>query len=168
MDIATVLGVIIAISLILGSIILGGGTFGAFMDGASVMVVIGGSFAAAMISFPLKNFLGVFKVGMKTVFYKIDSIPVLIEEIVGLNWEKRLLQHERGIRQRRGEQDRVAQIDMRIAAIDTYSGTVRSNVADLSELLTRLNPQQFQLYLNLLQVEGEVQATRAARQMLGD
>ncbi len=84
MDIASVLGVIIAIALILGAILLGGGTFVAFMDAPSLMVVIGGAIAAAMISFPMKNFLGAFGVGMKVFFYKIDSIPQLIEELVSL------------------------------------------------------------------------------------
>lgn len=84
MDIASVLGVVIAIGLILSSIIIGGGSFGAFIDAPSVMVVIGGAIAAAMISFPLKNFLSVFSVTMKVFFYKLDSIPQLIEEIVSL------------------------------------------------------------------------------------
>jgi chemotaxis protein MotA len=84
MDIASILGVLIAISLILSAIILGGGTFSAFIDPASLMVVIGGSIAAAMISFPLRNFLGVFRVVMKVFLYKLDSIPSLIEELVSL------------------------------------------------------------------------------------
>ena len=84
MDIATVLGVLAALGLILGSIVLGGGSFGSFIDPPSVMVVVGGAIAAALISFPLKNFLSVFGVVMKVFFYKLDSIPTLIEEIVSL------------------------------------------------------------------------------------
>lgn len=84
MDIASVLGVVIAIGLILSSIIVGGGSFVAFFDAPSVMVVIGGAIAAAMISFPMKNFLGVFGVILKVFLYKLDSIPSLIEEIVSL------------------------------------------------------------------------------------
>lgn len=84
MDIATVAGVVIAIGLILSSIILGGGSFAAFIDLPSVMVVVGGAIAAALISFPLPNFLGVFSVVMKTVFWKIDSVDSLIKQIVSL------------------------------------------------------------------------------------
>ena len=65
----------LAIALILVSIVLGGGSFAAFIDPPSVMVVIGGAIAAAMISFPLKKFFGVFKVTLKVFFYKLDSIP---------------------------------------------------------------------------------------------
>ena len=84
MDIATVLGVVIAIGLIVGSILLGGGSLTAFIDPPSLMVVVGGAIAAAMISFPLKNFFAVFGVTMKVFFYKLDAIPRLIEELVSL------------------------------------------------------------------------------------
>ena len=84
MDIATLVGVMTAIGLILVSIILGGGSFVAFFDAPSLMVVVGGAIAATLISFPLKNFLGVFGVGMKVLLYKLDSIPALVEEIVSL------------------------------------------------------------------------------------
>lgn len=84
MDIATLLGVIMAIALIIGSIIIGGGSFIAFFDAPSLMVVGGGAIAAAMISFPLKNFLSIFSVVMKVFFYKLDSLPALVEEIVSL------------------------------------------------------------------------------------
>ena len=84
MDIATVLGVVAAMGLILGSIVIGGGSFSSFIDYPSLMVVVGGAIAAALISFPLKNFLSVFSVGMKVLLYKLDSIPSLIEELVSL------------------------------------------------------------------------------------
>lgn len=84
MDIATVLGVILALALILSSIVIGGGSFVAFFDAPSVMVVCGGAVAAAMISFPMKSFLSVFGVVMKVFFNKPASIPQLIEEIVSL------------------------------------------------------------------------------------
>ncbi len=84
MDIATVIGVIAAATLIVLAIIIGGGSFAAFIDYPSVMVVFGGSIAAALICFPLKNFLGVFGVTTKVLFYKLESVPELVEEIVSL------------------------------------------------------------------------------------
>jgi len=84
MDIATLVGVLVAFSLIVASIILGGGSFAAFFDPASLMVVIGGSIAATLIAYPLKNFLSVFGVSMKVLVYKLDSIPELVEQIVSL------------------------------------------------------------------------------------
>ncbi len=84
MDIATLVGVVVAVTLILVSIILGGGSFIAFWDPASVMVVVGGSIAATLISYPLRNFLSVFGVSTKVLLYKLESIPNLVEQIVSL------------------------------------------------------------------------------------
>ncbi|MEM6655080.1 MAG: motility protein A [Planctomycetota bacterium] len=84
MDIASAAGVFIAIALILVSIVLGGGSFGAFIDPPSVMVVVGGAIAATLISFPLKNFLSVFGVTMKVFFNAVPNIPEIIKQIVGL------------------------------------------------------------------------------------
>jgi chemotaxis protein MotA len=85
MDIATVVGTVLAIALILGSIVIGGGSFMAFIDVPSILVVIGGSIAAALISFPLPNFLGVFGVTMKAVFWKLDAPEMVIKQIVSLS-----------------------------------------------------------------------------------
>ncbi len=84
MDIASAAGVVIAIALILTAILLGGGSFGAFIDPASVMVVIGGCIAATLISYPLKNFLAVFGVTTKVFLYKLHSTGEIIAQLVSL------------------------------------------------------------------------------------
>jgi chemotaxis protein MotA len=84
MDIATLLGIAFALSLIVSSIALGGGSFAAFIDLPSAVIVFGGAVAAALISFPLRNFAGVFRVSAKSLFYRLDSAPKLTEEIVSL------------------------------------------------------------------------------------
>lgn len=85
MDIATVVGAVLSIALIVGSIVIGGGSFMAFIDVPSILVVVGGSIAAALISFPLPNFLGVFGVTMKAVFWKVDPPETVIKQIVSLS-----------------------------------------------------------------------------------
>ena len=84
MDIATIIGLIAALGLIVASILVGGGSFSSFFDIPSLLVVIGGAIAAALISFPLKSFLGVFKVGLKCVMNKSEDVQEIIQEIVGL------------------------------------------------------------------------------------
>jgi chemotaxis protein MotA len=49
------------------------------------MIVFGGAAAAALISFPLKNFVGMFRVFFKSIFYRLDSIPRLQHELVELS-----------------------------------------------------------------------------------
>lgn len=84
MDIATLVGVISALGLVVTAILLGGGSFAAFVDIPSFLVVIGGAIAAVMVAFPLKNFLSVFGVTKKVFLNKVESIPALIETIVSL------------------------------------------------------------------------------------
>lgn len=84
MDIASASGVVIALALIIGSIFLGGGNIEAFIDPASIMVVVGGAIAAALISFPLKNFLSVFRVVLKVFLYKLPETPAIVQQLVSL------------------------------------------------------------------------------------
>ena len=83
MDIATVIGIVLALGLILGSIIMGTG-LGAFIDIPSIMIVVGGSIAALLISFPLGSVIGAIKVFLKSMLGKTPPPEVIIEEIVEL------------------------------------------------------------------------------------
>lgn len=85
MDIASLVGVLLALGLIVAAIAIApGSSFAAFLDYPSMMVVIGGALAAAMISFPLKNFLGVIGVVKKVFLNRVDHVPTLIETVVSL------------------------------------------------------------------------------------
>ncbi len=85
MDLATLIGLGLGILLLVASIMMAeGATFGAFIDIPSLMVVVGGAFAATMICMPLKNFLAIGGVGMKIFLNKPPDIPQLIEQIVSL------------------------------------------------------------------------------------
>lgn len=84
MDIATVLGLIIVAGLLVASILIGGGSFSSFIDIPSGMVVVGGAIAASLIAFPLKDFLGVFKVVLKVFLNKAEDVPKIIDQIVEL------------------------------------------------------------------------------------
>jgi len=84
MDIASVVGLILAIALILGSVVIGGGSFSSFVDIPSALVVIGGAIAACMISFPLKSFLAM-PTSLKVVFLnKQEDVREIIKTIVSL------------------------------------------------------------------------------------
>ncbi len=84
MDIASVIGIVLALALILGSIVIGGGSFGAFIDYPSIMVVIGGSAAAVMMCFPLKTFLSMGRVLKIAFFNRQQNLRELIDTIVSL------------------------------------------------------------------------------------
>ena len=84
MDIASVIGVILASALILGSIVLGGGSFSSFIDIPSALVVVGGAIAACMICFPLKAFMAA-PMSAKVVFLnKQEDVHAIIKTLVSL------------------------------------------------------------------------------------
>jgi len=78
MDLASVIGYIMGTALISGAVIFQTDNPAAFVDTASVMIVIGGASSALMISFPLGTVLSLFKV-FKTVFF--NSMPDIAEQI---------------------------------------------------------------------------------------
>jgi len=84
MDIASLLGIVCACALIVGSILIGTAPFSAFIDYPSILVVIGGSFAAGMICFPLKSMIASPKIAMKILLNKPEDRLKLIKQIVSL------------------------------------------------------------------------------------
>ena len=83
MDIATLIGLIGSLGLIIGAIAMGGG-IGGFIDPASFLIVGGGTFAVTFIMFPLKTVLGSIKVGMKAFFSSAPDPTANIRQIVQL------------------------------------------------------------------------------------
>jgi chemotaxis protein MotA len=85
MDIATLLGIAVAAALVVSSVALSGGSYTAFLDLPSAMIVFGGALAAALVSFPLRNIANTFRVFFKSIFYRLESIPKLQRELVNLS-----------------------------------------------------------------------------------
>lgn len=83
MDIATLFGIVAGTGLILAAIASGAG-LGAFVDVPSILIVIGGTCASALINFPLAEVLGVFAVVKKTVLHKAPAPVKEIERLVHL------------------------------------------------------------------------------------
>lgn len=79
MDLATVIGLIMASVLVLAAILLGGGGLMPFIDVASIMIVFGGSIAATLVNFPMKTCFGLVKV-TKNCF--MSKLPLPIEVII--------------------------------------------------------------------------------------
>jgi chemotaxis protein MotA len=82
-DIASIVGFILAY-IILSAAILLGGPFHLFVNAPSLLIVVGGTFAVTLMRVTLGNFLGSFKIGLKGFFYKLDVPQTLIDESVEL------------------------------------------------------------------------------------
>ncbi len=81
MDLATLLGLIIAFGFIIGAIATGGSVL-LFINAPSLLIVIGGSIAVVLMQFTLGQFFGAFKVAMKAFFHKAVNAAELIEQAV--------------------------------------------------------------------------------------
>lgn len=84
MDIATLLGVLSGIGLVIGSILMNSG-LDIFIDIPSLMIVIGGTIAATLIHYPLKEFLRVMGLFGKVFRSKTKDPSKVITEIVELS-----------------------------------------------------------------------------------
>lgn len=84
MDIATIIGAIAGLALIVGSIAVGG-SLSAFVDVPSFLIVVGGSFSAAMIAEKMPNFVNGFKVGLNAIFIRSPSVENTISTIAELS-----------------------------------------------------------------------------------
>lgn len=83
MDIATLVGLIGALGIIAGAILVGG-HFGAFVDAPAIMIVIGGTSFAVLLRVTLGHFIGSFKVLAKAFMFKSVPPADLIAEAVEL------------------------------------------------------------------------------------
>lgn len=83
MDIATLVGLLGGLGIVIGAMVLGGDV-GVFVNVPSLLIVIGGSFFVVMIKFPLGQFLSAGKVAAKAFLFKSVSPEEIIAETVGL------------------------------------------------------------------------------------
>ena len=84
MDIASLIGFIGAIGMIIGAMISAGG-LGPFVDTPSILIVFGGTFFAVMYTAPMGVFLGSFKAMGKVFMPKPQNVEALIERMVELS-----------------------------------------------------------------------------------
>lgn len=88
MDLATLVGFVVAIGIILAAMIMGGGV-APFIDIPSVLIVAGGTIGAVMMSFTMGQFFGAIKVALKALMFKIDKPEELIDLVVQMANEAR-------------------------------------------------------------------------------
>lgn len=81
MDIATLIGIIVAFGLVIISIMMGGPATW-FINYPSIMIVFGGTMGATLIAYPLSEVLSVFGVVKNVFFSKSNSAGKLVPIIV--------------------------------------------------------------------------------------
>ncbi len=84
MDLATLLGLLGAMGVILAAIITGGSPI-IFVNIPSILIVLGGTVLVVMIKFTLSQFFGAFKVAARAFTFKLQDPEELISQIVEIS-----------------------------------------------------------------------------------
>lgn len=82
MDLATIVGFLLGIGLLIGSILVEG-ELSAFWSLSSILIVLGGTLAATLVSYPLGQLLGVMKVLNKAFKVQKQEPEQIISVLVG-------------------------------------------------------------------------------------
>lgn len=83
MDIATLVGLLGAIAMVLMAMVLGGSII-TFIDVPSILIVVVGTHFVVLMKYSLGDFIGAASSGMKVLFFKSPNNDELIEKIVEL------------------------------------------------------------------------------------
>ncbi len=81
MDLATLIGLLGAIALILSAILLGAAA-GIFFNIPSIIIVLGGTLFVVLAKFSMQQFLGAIKVAGKAFKFKLPDTEAVITEVV--------------------------------------------------------------------------------------
>lgn len=84
MDLSSIIGVVSGMGFVLGTILLGGGIM-TFVNIPSILIVMGGTLAASMVAYPLKDFLSIFKTAMKIFIFKLQPTNEIITNLVEIS-----------------------------------------------------------------------------------
>ena len=76
-------GLLLGIIFVIGGII-SSGKLNSYVDIPSIIIVLGGTFASTLASFPLRRFLNTFKVIKKAFYYQETSPGDVIEQVIAL------------------------------------------------------------------------------------
>ncbi len=82
MDVLTVLGVIIGFGAILGGNFMEGGHIDALLNGPAALIVLGGTFGAALLQSPARTYIGSIKLLSWVLFPPNLKLKVKIEKII--------------------------------------------------------------------------------------
>ncbi len=88
MDLATLIGFVVAVGIIIAAMIMGGGVM-PFVDLPSMAVVGGGTLGAVMMQYNFSQFVDAIKAGLKALLYKAQAPGDVILEIVDMAKETR-------------------------------------------------------------------------------
>jgi chemotaxis protein MotA len=88
MDTATLFGIVSAFALVLSAMMMGS-SLDLFFDLPALMIVLGGTFGATMINYPIRDVLGVFRVMKHVFFSKVWSTQEITSKFIDFSNKSR-------------------------------------------------------------------------------
>lgn len=85
MDPSSLLGLVLGAILMAYAIWAGGGSLWSFVDGPSLLLVLGGLLAAALVAFPLRVVLGIPRIVARVLFPQEDRLTEWVRSIIDLS-----------------------------------------------------------------------------------
>ncbi len=86
MDIASLVGLILCIGFVIFAIVLEGiQALGSFIDGASILITLGGAFSAVLTSYALSDFMSGLKSFKLVMKVSANNTPGIIQQIIDLS-----------------------------------------------------------------------------------
>ncbi len=84
MDLATILGILSGFGLVIGAMSMGGGLLW-FANVPSALIVLGGTFGAVLINYPLSDVIGVIKVAKNVFFHRKYNTVEVIDKLIDVS-----------------------------------------------------------------------------------
>ncbi len=79
MNITTIIGILLGVGLVSGAIFYEAGTFAYFINLSGLVIVMGGTTAATLVSYPVKDVIAVFRIG----FIVLKREPPVLQDYLG-------------------------------------------------------------------------------------
>ncbi len=84
MNISSLLGILLSFAVLIGAMLTSAKDSKVFLDPHAFLIVIGGTFAASLLSFSGKKMLSLAQIFMKRVLGKNNEVSIVIHEVVDL------------------------------------------------------------------------------------
>lgn len=83
MDLATIIGLILGFGAVIGGQLLEGGQMSAIIQPTAALIVLGGTFGATFVSYPLSSIFQAFKDTRKAIFPRQTSHEAVVKDVIG-------------------------------------------------------------------------------------
>ncbi|MFQ5649083.1 MAG: motility protein A [bacterium] len=128
MDKGTIIGIAAGMGLVVLSMIMGGGV-APFIDIPSLLIVLGGTFSAALVNFPFQDVMGLMKVTQKVLKEDPITPEKYIEQIVLISKKART----NGLLAIEEDLDKVDQDFMKVTLQHVVNGTEAEDLSNIME-----------------------------------